>query len=375
MTAPAVGAAWPGVRTLTTQPVVKSFDLDECVGQRQATYRFELTDGVTGMRLGDIHPIRAASLTHDTSRTIKRQLGLGLTATDTAAINTLTERISPFMVVPGATNPDHVSGDWPLGRYMFVDESLQMYTSGDLGSEQLFDEMFLVDQEITRGLNVRGLSVAQAVIVTLDGLPVELDAEPSPYTTAEAWGIGAHRGQILEALSLSGDYWSPWFDNVGRLRFRRTFDPAASVPDLDFDLWPRVFADPPPSKGNDLLNAPNTFVVISNASASPDSGPVVGLAEVATTAPNSVANRGFVIAQVLDVQLSDATQAAAVAQGVAQRRQIFERVTLSTPPDPRHDSYNVIRWQGANWLELAWSLNLEQGSPMVHVMRKSYGQE
>jgi hypothetical protein len=51
---------------------------------------------------------------------------------------------------------------------------------------------------------------------------------------------------------------------------------------------------------------------------------------------------------------------------------VFERVELSTPPDPRHDSHNVIRWQGENWLELAWSMPLVEGGEMRHVLRKAY---
>ena len=44
----------------------------------------------------------------------------------------------------------------------------------------------------------------------------------------------------------------------------------------------------------------------------------------------------------------------------------------STIPDPRHDGYDVIRWQGFNWLELGWSLPMIEGSSMSHTLRKSY---
>ena len=98
----------------------------------------------------------------------------------------------------------------------------------------------------------------------------------------------------------------------------------------------------------------------------------MGIATVPPNAPNSVANRGFAIVKTEDLQLADAAQAAAVANGLVQRRAIFEQVQLSTVADPRHDGYNVIRWQDANWLELSWSLTLKPGEPMVHVMRKSY---
>jgi hypothetical protein len=205
----------------------------------------------------------------------------------------------------------------------------------------------------------------------LTGLPIAFDAENTPFTSAEAWALGTSRGQILEALSVSGDWWSPWFDNRGVLRFRRTFDPAAQVPDLDFDRGYRVIRSDI-VETDDLLTAPNRYIVISNA-AHDASAPVVGVADIPVTAPNSIANIGFIRSKTLNLQLSDAAQAQAVAKGLAERATIFEQVTLSTPADPRHDGYNVIRWQGVNWLELGWSMSLVPGEPMEHSLRRSYG--
>jgi hypothetical protein len=110
---------------------------------------------------------------------------------------------------------------------------------------------------------------------------------------------------------------------------------------------------------------------VSNASSNPETV-TVGTADVPANAPHSIPNRGFVIPLVQDLQLSDSTQATAVAQGLAQRFTVFERVGLTTPPDPRHDSYNVIRWQGENWLELAWTMPLVEGGGMSHLFRKAY---
>ena len=635
MTGPAapplgVGSAWPGGRALTTTPVNAALDLSAAVGQMTYTYRFALSDGVSGEVLGDIHPIRTGTLSHDTSRTTKRSLSLQLGKADTAAVNTATDRIGLFMTIPGARNPDRADGDWPLGRYQFVDDSLRQFTSGMLSDPQLTDEMFLVDQAILKGISGVGRGVVAVLVDTLSELPIAFDVEPSPFTSADAWGIGAARGQILDTLAVAGDFWcmapetkildadlrwrplgeltpgdelvgfdedvakgpsqryrrsvvdsvnrrvlecfevdtefgttvasadhlwlvkrpvpartghrrswkrtadlvpgdrivafgapweedrtrdggylagiydgeaslalpggrgaytskiprlsfaqkpglvldfvrqlltergydyregknqssgvmtlmlrggkyeamrflgsirperllpkattlwegrgtwstqsahtnhvpvlairpvgkrevvaigtstktliadgllthnSPWFDNSGVLRFRRTFDPALAIPDIDFDAGYKVIRNDI-VRTNDLLSSPNTIIVISNNSASGE--PAVGVATVAVNAPNSVANRGFAIAKVADLQLSDSTQAQAVANGLIQRQAIFEQVALSTPADPRHDGYNVIRWQRENWLELAWSMPLEPGAPMTHTLRRSY---
>ena len=368
---PAVGPTWPGAGPLVTDTREQAvLDFPAGLGQFQYTFRFALTDGVTGENLGDIHPVRDASLRHDTTMTTKRELRFPLTAADTAAINTLTERISVFMVIPSVPCPDTTHGDWPLGRYMWVDESRRRTTNGSLGSETLTDEMFLVDQQILSGISGYGRNIPLVILETIEGLPVTAKIEPCAFNSAEAWAVGTGRGQILESLAQTGDYWSPWFDNSGDLRFRRTFDPAATAADINLDAGYRVIRDSI-VETDDILTSPNTIVVISNSANDP-SVPCVGVATVPPQAPNSVANRGFAVVRTYGLQLFDAGQAAAVAQGLAQRQAIFEQVSLSTAADPRYDSYNVIRWDGANWLNLNWSMTLRAGAPMTQTMRRSY---
>ena len=349
--------------TLTTFPHDPLLDLDPWVGQRQCTFRFALSDAVSGEQLGNITPIRNASLTHDTTRTIKRQLTLALGVADTAAINPISERVDVFMVFPSGV-------EYPLGRYMFTDASRQVFTSGKLGDMALNDEMFLVDQQITVGLSGVGKGVSTVIQEALAGLPVDYDLAASPYLSADAWGLGTGRGQVLEALAVSGDYFSPWFGNDARMHFIRTFYPTNAVADFDFDAGNKVMREGI-LENDDLLVAPNTFIVVSNAAADP-SLEVVGRYDVPPSAPHSLARRGFVIAQVENLQVADADQARAVARGIGIRQTVFERVSLTTAPDPRHDSYNVVVWQGEKWLELAWSMALVEGGTMNHLLRKGY---
>ena len=371
MTGPAdIGTAWPGSRALLTQPARPgALDMDAAVGQRQATFVFFVTDGVTGEHLGTITPIRQASLQHDTTRTVKRQLRFPLGRADTAFIDPVNNRISPFMDLPAAPNSDRDDGLWPLGRYVFIDEAKLITTGGNLGSETLYDEMFRVDQPMIAGLSGFGKNVITVAAELVEGLEVTLLAESAPFVSSDAWGIGTQRGQAIEALAVNGDYWSPWFDHLNRMRFRRTFDPATAPVDIDLDIGYRVYRQSI-QQTSDLLTAPNVVIVVSNA-ALDASQETVGVATVPVTAPNSVAKRGFAIPKVFNLQITDAVQAGAAAAGLAQRIGIFETTTLVTAPDPRHDSYNVIRWQGNNWLELSWSMQLIEGGEMQHVMRRA----
>lgn len=348
---------------LTNFPHDPLLDLDPWVGQRSASYRFQVTNAVTGENMGAITPLRSANLSHDTSRTIKRQLTISLGVTDMGAINPLQDRVSVYMVFPSGV-------EYPMGTYMFTDASEQVFTSGNLGNLALSDEMFLVDQAITKGINGVGVGVAALIPDIVDKLPVKLKMEGSPFTSAEAWGVGENRGTILESLAVSGDYWSPWFDNNNFLRFLRTFNPADRVPDFDYDSGNQVMRSSI-MQNSDLLTAPNTFIVISNNPDDPNNA-VVGTASVPPNAPNSIPNRGFEIAEVQHLQLTDSAQAQQVAQGLVNRQTVFERVNLTTAPDPRFDSYNVIYWRGDKWLDLRWDLTLVEGSPMSHTIRKSY---
>lgn len=348
---------------LTTIPHDPLLDLDPWVGQRQATFRFERIDGVTGGPLGQLNPVRGANLTHDTTRTIKRQLNMTLGVRDTAAVNPINERVDVFMVFPSGV-------EYPMGRYLYTDVSREKWTSGSISSCILNDEMFLVDQEVEAGVNGRGINVAMVIQDVLFGLNVTLDLEPTPFTSAESWPVGTNRGSILDSLALSGDYFSPWFGNDGNLHFIRAFDPITQVPTMDLDAGNRVMRVGI-VESDDLLLAPNRFVVISNA-ADDSNTAVVGSADVPVSAPHSIPNRGFVIQKTVDLQLTNSSQATAVAQNLAIRQTIFERVTLTTPPDPRHDSYDVIKWQDELWLELAWSMTLMEGGTMSHLLRKTY---
>ncbi len=359
--------------TLTNFPFDPLLDLAPWVGQRQASYRFDLANRVSGIHLGEIHPIRTASLSHDTGRLIKRQLNLALGTDDAALVNPITDMITVTMVFSGGQ-------EYPLGEYLFTDASYQRFTSGRLGNLVLSDRMYIVDQQIEKAFTAQtsdraviyaqGTSIAICLDRLLRNLPVRWDIEATQFSSADTWSAGTMRGQIIEALALTGDYFSPWFGNDGIMHFIRAFNPATKIPDFDWDAGNEVLR-PSIVESSNVLTAPNRFVVISNASASPNQA-VFGSADVPVNAPHSIENRGFVIPQVNDLQALTQAQCEAVAQNLVQRQTIFETTQLTTAPDPRHDSYNVIKWLDELWLELGWSMSLGEGKPMTHSLRKAY---
>jgi len=363
--------------SLTTHPYDVLLDMAPWVGQRAATFRFDLVNGITDQPLGQLYPLANATptLSHDTGQMIKRRLGgLLLDRSDTSQINTLTDRVKVAMLLAGRS--------WPLGRYMFTDQVRALSTGGAQPGGTLVDEMFIVDQQLTETFapSNPGDTAEVAVRDLLDtladpsALSLPLSRQPvieqSGYPAVGAWSAGTTRGQVLGALTTQGDYFPPWFDNSGAFHMIRSFDPAEKVPDFDLDRSGAVIANTV-AESSDVLAAPNRFVVISN-SGDGLGAPVVGTYDVPPTAPHSIQNRGFVLADVRTLQLADIRQAIAAARNLGLRQTVFERVDLDTFPDPRHDSYDVVRFNGDLWLELAWSLPLVEGGQMSHTLRRAY---
>ena len=341
-------------------------DLAPYVGQRSATFQFQLFDGPTGENLGYLTPLRdsPASITHDTTRTIKRELSMSLVVEDSARVDVIRARVEVSMILGGVT--------YPLGRFLYADDTGDKRSSGTLHSGKLIDEMFVIDQKMDRGFTAIG-SVDQSIANLLVNVPnLITDIEASGLPATGTWPSGTSRAKVLSDLCTQGGYFLPWFDNRGILRIIRAFDPANKFADFDFDTGNTVIRNSI-AETNDLLDAPNKFIVVSNGTQGSDAGmPAVGTYLVPNSAPHSIANRGFAITDVRDIQITNPVQAQVAAQTIGISNTVFERVQLATAPDPRHDSYDVIQWDGDKWLELSWSMTLDEGAPMQHVMRKTY---
>lgn len=363
---------------LVTQPPNASFDLNPWVGQSSATFKFTLVNGVTKAPITELHPSRdqAPTLTHDTSRTIKRTLSpLVLDESQTPLVDPVNNRVEVFMLIGGQ--------EWPLGRYVFIDQTRVRTTRGLWSTSSLVDEMFIVDQKIestfscrtvgTEGVVSSGEVVEQALARLLRGLPISVSIEPTSFGSVGSWPQGTNRGRIVDDLALDGDYFSPWFGNDGEMHVIRSFDPGDRVPAFDWDERDVVVRNTI-TESNDLTSAPNRIIVVSNTPTAlgvPNQA-IIGTYDVPSSAPHSRLNRGFLVTDVRDLQISTVPQAVAIARNLGQRGTVFERVDLSTVPDPRHDSYDVIHWNDENWLELSWSLPLVENGEMRHVMRKVY---
>jgi len=351
--------------TLTTFDFNRWLDLPRYRGQRVERFRFEWRNGLTDETLGWLQPLKDSSpptLSHDTSQSIKRRFQIALGVRDTAAIDPITDRILPWVDIGDET--------WPLGRYMFTDDTRIDSTRGTRGTFVLMDEGFAIDQELTTGYaSVANVGAAiEGIVDQVSFISQQLEA--TEFAATGAFAAGSTRGQALAAYAEQGDFFPYWMDHTGLFRMIRTFEPGTEIPHLDYDANPRVRLGSI-AHTSDVLNAPNRFVIIGNGTESA-SAAVFGVYDVPPSAPHSIANRGFVVQRSEQLQVTGSLQAAAVARNRGIRQTIYERIAFDTPLDPRHDSYNVLRFQGVNWLELAWNITMLPGAAMQHTVRKAY---
>ena len=384
---------------LTTVAPDPIFDMT-VQGQREASFVFSLMDE-DGYSQGVVTPIRESvpTLAHDTTRVVKRTVTLLLGTEDAARFDPIKSRVEISMKLSDGRL-------FPLGRYMPVSSSKLQTSSGDVLSVALVDEMFIIAQPLAKSFScataTRGTAlyenVQEATNRFLDNYPtfsgrtdtrgpssgsstvmafavhnaILRDVEPSSLVSAGSWQLGTDGGQVLNNLSVDGDYFSPWIDNNRVFRMIRTFDPETVVPQFNLDTTKTVVRNSI-TRTNDFLNAPNRIIVVSNAAAGDSrTRPIIGTYDIPSSAPHSIENRGFVIAKVLNLQVTTAAQAAVAARNIALRQQVVERVELSTPPDPRHDSYDVVEFDGVLWLEIGWSMALIEGGTTRRVLQRIF---
>lgn len=343
--------------------------LDLEVDHRSATFRFDLLSS-DGIALGqvDVQADRPPQVVNNINRPIKRSMrGLRIPSAAYAEIDTLTERIAPVMVLSNGA-------EFPLGVFLFADAARYRRTDSLDSDSVLVDQSLILDQATSTSIGYSaGASVRDAVVEQLAAagfLTVSVDSSARTFGGPVAWPAGTSRLAVLNELAGMMGAYSPYFDNGGIATVRLVPDLATATPDLIYGEDGRIYADTI-VETDDLLEAPNRYIAISSDATEE---PVVGVFDVPDDAPHSIANRGFAIASVRDVQGLE-NQAAAVdaaRAAYAQDSSTFFWADFASAPDPRHDTFDIVAYRGVNYREQAWSLDLVEGAPMTHSLRRIY---
>lgn len=338
------------------------------VAERAIAYRFDLLDR-DEILIGELHPDRdnTPTITHDTSRLIQRDMSnLNLTPVERLGVNTASDRVRPNLLLEDGS-------EFPLGVFLFADPTRTRHSYGLPLAATLLDKGIILDQPSEHSFSVPGnrdIRIEIQTLLAMFAISSTIENTGGRTGTAMTWPPNTTWARILSDLCLVGGYFPPFFDHVGVCRVTAKIDPGNVDPVVVYSAGANIYAVAPPVENDDLLRAPNRFVMVGTDATQTE---VFGVYDLPAGAPNSFAARGFRITEVVTQQgLASPTAAALAARVYAESRSIFDYVTFSGPPDPRHDSNTVVEYLGQRWLELSWSLTLAPVGPHSHTLRKVY---
>jgi hypothetical protein len=352
------------------------------IGQRAASFQFELLDK-TNSFLGDltVDMDAGASITNSINRNPKRQMGgIRLPPKVTAEVNTLTERVKPWMVMQDGSR-------YPLGVFLFADASRSLVLSGSVDQSVLGDayetNATMLDQLVTidqgsRGVNFYGpgASIYDALVQQLEVAGVtDYFIEPTDAQIAQwvVWKPSESRLKVINDLAGMAGFYSLYFDNNGTAQLRSVPSLASVEPTLNYGPGTNVVAGSV-VESDDLLDAPNTYVVVNSGFTA---GPIWGEWMVPASAPNSFQNIGYHRVVTIDqqgIESNTAATKAAKAYGQADYA-TYRWVNLASAINPLHDTFDIVGWKTDKYREQSWEIPLNDSGDMKHELRRIWSDD
>lgn len=347
--------------------------LDLRVGQRAESPRFVLLNRDL-VPQGDLHPDleQAPTIENNVNAQIKRTMsGMSITPDVEADINPLSDRVLVRWQL-------EIGEPYDLGVFLFSDTPRERRTYGRwIKAGTMYDQLSILDQprrpafSAPKGATITdllGALAAEAAVPFID-----IDDSTAAMSAPAAWPPGESRLKIMNELCERASFYSPYFNNSGVLRCQPVPDlqtsPAAHTYSLDESS--RVYPEPAPVERDNLIDAPNVYLVVSNSGTT---APVAGSFEIPESSPHSVANRGYEVVKVIQAQgVATSAQARSMAKAAAQQDDATYRwAEFDAAPDPRHDTFDIVDWDGWKYREQSWRLTLAAGGPHHHELRRLY---
>jgi hypothetical protein len=174
----------------------------------------------------------------------------------------------------------------------------------------------------------------------------------------------------MESLCAMAGFLPPYFNNSGILVCRAAPDLVSASPDFSYGANTVVYPGTA-VMSDDILTAPNQYLVVGSSAQIE----LVGIFDVPDVAPNSFANTGRYRRKTIDVQglTTQADANAAAAAAYASDSSTYTWLSFDTPVDPRHDTWDIVSFDGVNYRQLGWGIECHSGGTMHHDLRGTYG--
>lgn len=338
-------------------------------------YRFEVLDQSLAL-LRQAHPEfdSAFRIENNVNRDTKRTLsGIVLTGDDAALFDPWSERLQVIVEYP-----QRPGLEYPLGVFLPATADENLSTAADTTAVDYHDQTLILRQGRRTTYNIAAgglLTAALAALAAEVNLTVtSIDASTKTALVPMTWPPGTTRFDIMATICTALGYYSPYFTNAGVLRCKAVPDLTAATPDDIYylDERSRILKNSI-TKPTQSFDTPNTYLVTSSG---PNNSAVFGSYSVPSTAPHSVANRGYEVVETVAVQgLASNADCTTAAQALASQQTTYDSVSFVGWPDPRHDTFDVVEFDSLMYREQSWVWTQGSGSSpttMGHEIRKVY---
>lgn len=343
---------------------------DEAISNVQSTIELDvLTREIE--YLGTIAPLSMDRVEWNTSAEIKRNVGgVRLTRADVNDIDLFRHCLRPMWVLGDGTR-------WEMGVYSFTDrdelwrKAADARRAGWVDVELMDKNDFALSTGTKRTISIPPSGDIFTIVTQLldeagigprirdipDGLEAQVLDPP-------IWSTGTAKNQIIsDCMELAG-LLPPYSTNGGIFTIRRPPNVITEAPDHRYLEDEVRIEDGTIRVGDDLLSAPNVYVVVSNG---PNESEIVGVAYIDPKLPWSKENRGFEIVDVHRAQgIESAGQATAMAQQRAATGAGYRVCVFDAFPDPRHDLFQTVQFDQVVWRETSHTLRAAPGGPHTH---------
>ncbi len=330
--------------------------IELALGQRADLFRIDLVSAdrsPLGITL-DAHAASTPTVQVNTSRTSFRTMS-GLLVSNPPDFNLGPVRARPVLTLQNGS-------EYELGILMFGTDARRVYTAGDLWVPELFDENFLLDQDLDRtwslpaGGDVLAFFTAMAGEV-LDplGVPTDYQVGTVENATPLTYPVGSSRLTGLKALAALLGAFAPFFANGGAHTLKAA-PTLASAADHIYSTGTRIF-DGSTTITSSRYKAPNRYIIVGD-----DVGgfPVRGVYDLPAAAPHSAFNTGQIVTApphrasgVKDQTLADQM---AYVDALTDTKTTYGTATFDAAADPRHDIFQTVDLFGVRYLETGWQM-------------------
>lgn len=320
--------------------------------------------------LDEIHPLSepAPTISVQQGGAVQRTCrGFELNANEARELDPFKARLQPVWEYEDGSS-------YNMGVFMLSSPVRLKLEGNTRFQDTLVDQGFALNQPMSYGFGVwSGGRIYDALVRLVEEAGIvkyRIDPSDEKVGGAVNWPIGTVRLQIFKALCELAGFLPPYFDNDGWLVIRAPSEPTQSdAIEYRVDQSSRIYRGTVAERDN-VVDAPNVYIVVSN---SPSRTELVGRADVDPRLPHSIPNRGGLeVPKVIRMQgVRDTDHANRIAQQHASRDPFqLATVQFTSAPDPRHDVFTRVQYEGEIWNEERFDIQTRPGGDHTHSITK-----